>query len=61
MVCLSRWAEIGLRLEKNAAMPHIGFSAKEAGRILISCLLPGQPDQINFKADERPLHNLQTR
>jgi hypothetical protein len=54
MVCLSRWAEIGLRLEKNAGMPHIGFSAKEAGRILISCLLPGRQDQINFKATIQP-------
>ena len=50
MVCLSRWAEIGLRPEKNAAIPHICFSAKEAGRILISWLLPGESDQINYKA-----------
>jgi hypothetical protein len=29
MVCLSPWAEIGFRLEKNAAIPHIYFSAKD--------------------------------
>jgi hypothetical protein len=29
MMFLSRWAEIGLRPEKNAAIPHIGFSAEE--------------------------------